>query len=285
MTRCVCAGKQYDPAMRVKPASFHADLAAGRTLVDTDAHVIDRPNGMDGWILNYTAEGAGRINRGERQFSTHVGQFLLFKPLAPHDYGFDGEVRCWRHLWVYFFPRPAWYDWLTWPEVSPGIMSLDLIGHEVLPKAVDLFDELIGVARGPQPRRTALAMSILEQLFLWLDAASPASGHARLDPRVQRVVEHCHAHYADALTIMALAKLVDLSPSRFTHLFSEHMGTSPVAYLEQVRINAAREHLMLTGRSVGDVAAAVGYNDPVWFARCFRRRVGLSPRAFRQRSR
>ena len=80
-------------------------------------------------------------------------------------------------------------------------------------------------------------------------------------------------------------RLIDLSPSRFTHLFSEQLGSSPLAYLEQVRINAAREQLLLTGRPVAEVAASVGYGDPVWFARCFRRRVGLSPRAFRQRGR
>ena len=85
MTRCVSAGKWYDPAMRVKPVSFQVELAAGQTVAVRDEHIIDRPNGMDGWILNYTAEGAGRVNRGARQFSTHVGQFLLFKPLAPHE--------------------------------------------------------------------------------------------------------------------------------------------------------------------------------------------------------
>jgi AraC family transcriptional regulator of arabinose operon len=271
--------------MRVKPVSFQVELAAGRTVVDRDEHVIDRPQGMDGWILNYTAEGVGRINHGGRRFTTGVGQFLLFKPLAPHDYGYEARSRHWVHLWVYFFPRAPWYDWLTWSEASPGILRLDLAGHELLPRAVGLFEELVAVARSHQPRRTALAMSLLEQLLLWLDASSPASGHARLDPRVQRVVEHCHARFAERLTVPALARLAGLSPSRFTHLFSAQLGTSPVAYLEQVRIHAAREQLMLTGRPVAEVAAAVGYGDPVWFARCFRRRVGLSPRAFRQRGR
>jgi len=126
-------------------------------------------------------------------------------------------------------------------------------------------------------------MSLLEQLLLWLDAANPTSSHARLDPRLQRVVEHCHAWLHESFTIAGLAKMADLSPSRFTHLFREQLGASPLAYVERIRIDTAREQLLLTGRPISEVAEAVGYADPVWFARCFKRRVGLSPRAFRQR--
>ena len=268
--------------MRVKPVSSQVELSAGRTVVDNDDHVIYRPSGMDGWILNCTTTGSGRINRGGGRFTTRPGQFLLFKPLVPHDYGTASSRHPWTHLWVYFFPRPAWYDWLTWPEVTPGILSLDLSGHSLLSKVTGIFEELIAVARGPQPRRIALAMSLLEQQLLWLDAASPASGHARLDPRLQRVIEYCHAHLADRLTICALARLSGLSSSRFSHLFRDELGTSPLLYLEQIRISAAREQLLLTGRSIGEIADAVGYADPVWFSRCFRRRVGMSPRAYRQ---
>ncbi len=256
---------------------------AGRTVDVIGSRPVDRPGGMDGWILNYTPEGVGRINRGDGRFTVHPGTFLLFKPLAPHDYSHDPAAGRWVHLWVYFFPRAPWFDWLTWAEVAPGILRLDVLGHALLPRAVAVFEELIQIARGPLPRRTAMAMSLLEQLLLWLDAMNPGSAHARLDPRIRIAVEYCHERLAEPVTIDGLARLAGLSPSRFAHLFKAQMGATPLAYLEQVRIHAAREHLLLTGHPVADIAEAVGFPDAVWFSRCFRRRVGCSPREFRKR--
>jgi len=269
--------------MRPAPVSFNVDFMAGRTVDTLDGRPVDRPGGMDGWILNYTSEGVGRINRGDHAFTVQPGTFLLFKPLAPHDYGYDRAVGRWVHLWVYFFPRAPWYDWLTWTEASPGILRLDAQGHQHLPRAVSAFEELVAVARGALPRRTAMAMSMLEQVLLWIDAMNPGSKLGRLDPRIQSAVDHCHERFADAVTIATLARLAGLSPSRFAHVFKAQLGATPLVYLEQVRIHAAREHLLLTGRPVAEIAEMVGFPDAVWFSRCFRRRVGCSPREFRRR--
>lgn len=271
--------------MRPRPASFKVELAAGRTRTADPDHVNDRPHGMDGWILNYTAQGVGRINRGARRFLVEPGRMLLFKPLAPHDYGCAPECAEWVHLWVYFFPRPAWYDWLTWPEAAPGILALDLAGQALQPRVVDLFEELIRQLHGPQPRRLALATSVLEQVLLWCDAANPLAGHARLDPRIQRAVDLLCERAESGVTIATLARACDLSPSRLSHLFRAQLGTSPLAWLEQHRIALAKERLHLSGRPIAEIAAGVGFADPVWFTRVFRRRVGLSPREFRRAGR
>ncbi len=271
--------------MKPRPVSFRVELAAGRTRTGDLDHVSDRPHGMDGWILNYTVQGVGRINRGERRFCVRPGQLLLFKPLAPHDYGSAVEGDEWVHLWVYFFPRGFWYDWLTWAEASPGILRLDLAGHAVQPRVVELFDEIIRVVQGAQPRRLALATSLLEQLLLWCDAANPLAGHVRLDPRIQRVVDLLCERVGERITIAMLARACGLSPSRLSHLFHAQLGSSPLAWLEQHRIALAKEQLLLSGRPIAEVAEGVGFSDSGWFTRVFRRRVGMSPRAFRRAGR
>lgn len=271
--------------MRPRPVSFRVELAAGRTCTDQADHVHDRPHGMDGWILNYTVEGRGRINRGDRRFHVGPGELLLFKPLAPHDYGRAAGCETWTHLWVYFFPRPSWYDWLTWPEAAPGILRLDLAGHALRPRVAELFEELIRLVHGAQPRRLALATSVLEQLLLWCDAANPLAGHVRLDPRIQRAVDLLCERVGGRVTIAQLARACGLSPSRLSHLFRAQLGTSPLAWLEQHRIALAKEQLLLSGRPIAEVAQGVGFADGGWFTRVFRRRVGVSPRAFRRSGR
>lgn len=261
--------------------SFHLDLSAGCT-IDTPERWsdVDRPTGMDGWILNLTTAGHGRVGHGERCFAVEPGRLLLFKPAVAHDYGPARPGLAWTHLWVYFFPRSHWFDWLAWPEPEPGILSIDLAAHELLPRIRGLFEELAATARGPWPKRTALAMSQLEQLLLWCDQANPDQRGA-LDPRIQAVIDHLGTRLHERWAIGDLARIAELSESRLAHLFREQTGVTPLQFLEQQRIARARELLLVTGRSVADIAEEVGMSDATWFARVFRRHVGASPREYR----
>jgi AraC family transcriptional regulator of arabinose operon len=262
--------------------SFGRELVAGRTDIRAEGHrpLIYREHGMDGWVLNLTVEGRGRVGRGAGLFRCHPGELLLFRPSVMHDYGADDGER-WSHLWVYFFPRPQWLEWLTWPEAAPGIPRLDARGNALLPRIRALFEELIATANGPRRRSTALAMSLLEQLLLWCDELNPSAGEERLDPRIQAAVARLGAHPERRHRLDELARACGLSASRLSHLFRTQLGTTPMRWLEERRIHRARELLLMTGGRIGDIAAEVGFPDTVWFTRCFRRQVGVSPRQFR----
>lgn len=259
--------------------TFPADLHAGIT--DTaDPNHVQRPGGMDAWILNLTVAGSGRVGRGNGMFRTDSGRMLLWPPAVPQDYGAAGGR--WTHLWVYFTPRPAWLELLAWHDAGGGVLTLDLAGHALRPRIESLFRELIDTARGRLPRRIALALAQLEALLLWCDAANPEAGTARLDPRVHAALDHASARLDRRLAVAALARVAGLSPSRFAHLFRAQLGVTPLAHLERLRIDRARELLLMTGRSVADIGEACGFPDPTWFARVFRRHAGMTPRAYRQ---
>jgi AraC family transcriptional regulator of arabinose operon len=271
--------------MRADVVSFRVSLRSGITvIVPPQAYgSIYREHGMDGWILNATSAGVGRINSGAGRFHVHPGELLLFKPLARHDYGAEERLGRWTHLWVYFFPRPDWFELLTWPEAAPGILRLDLRGSEHRARIFALFEELIAWSRSPLARRDQLAMSALEQLLLWCDAANPLAGHNRLDPRLQRVLDHLGRHAGDPVRIAELARIAGLSPSRLSHLFRGQVGTTPMQWLESHRIERARELLLMSGRPIAEVGAEAGMPNPVWFSRLFRRHAGMTPSAFRRR--
>ncbi len=270
--------------MKPQLVSFHKELVAGRTeIVESDDRAVFREHGMDGWILNYTVDGRGRINRGERRFTAEPGHLLLFKPGVAHDYHSDPLTKRWTHLWVYFFPRASWFEWLAWPEASPGILRLDLARSEQRARIVALFQEVERLSHAPLKRRVALAMSALEQLLLWCDAANPDSAQASMDPRIQRALDHLCANLEQPMRLDALARVCDMSPSRLSHLFRAQVGMTPMGYLEQQRVSQARELLLMTGRPIAEVSAAVGFQNPIWFTRVFRRHAGDTPRGYRKR--
>ena len=62
---------------------------------------------------------------------------------------------------------------------------------------------------------------------------------------------------------------------------AEIMGVSPQQYLIDLRLRNARDLLISTDLSISEVARSVGYDDPLYFSRLYRKHYGLSPRESR----
>ena len=84
------------------------------------------------------------------------------------------------------------------------------------------------------------------------------------------------------LTLHDVASHVALSNNHFCTVFSQEMGVTFTEYLTSVRIARAKELLSATQMRTGDVAYAVGYNDPHYFSYLFKKNTGLSPRDYRK---
>jgi AraC family transcriptional regulator, arabinose operon regulatory protein len=102
-----------------------------------------------------------------------------------------------------------------------------------------------------------------------------------IDPRITWAVQHMQRHLDEPIRIEALAASVNLSPSRFRHLFQAEVGIGPLQYLRGLRLRRARLLIERTFLSVKEVMALVGYNDPSHFSRDFRRLHQVSPAKLR----
>jgi transcriptional regulator GlxA family with amidase domain len=98
-----------------------------------------------------------------------------------------------------------------------------------------------------------------------------------MDPRVARAAREIEIRLAEPLTVAALAAPLNLSSSRFAHLFKAEFGVSPMRYLHTQRMLRARVLLERTFLSVKEVMVQVGCSDPSHFARDFRRFHGMAP--------
>ena len=89
-------------------------------------------------------------------------------------------------------------------------------------------------------------------------------------------------HLGDDLGVEALAEHARMSPRTFARIFRRETGTTPAAYVEDVRLETARRLLETTDLTVAAVAARVGMKHVETLHRAFRRRVGTTPDRYRQ---
>ncbi|MFC0211044.1 helix-turn-helix domain-containing protein [Paenibacillus chartarius] len=110
-------------------------------------------------------------------------------------------------------------------------------------------------------------------------AAEP-TGHAA--GAVERAKAWIAEHYREELSMEQAAEYVSLSPFYFSKLFKQHVGETFIDYVTRLRINRAKE--LIAGDpelSLKEICFEVGYHDPNYFSRVFKKVTGMSPTDFR----
>ncbi len=99
--------------------------------------------------------------------------------------------------------------------------------------------------------------------------------------RVQRIKEYILKNYPEQISLTSIASSFGFSLSYLTKIFSKCTGSTPVKYIRDCRINAAKQLLRNPEIPVNIVSKQVGYSDPFHFSKAFKQIVGISPSEYR----
>ena len=91
-------------------------------------------------------------------------------------------------------------------------------------------------------------------------------------------------NYDKDISLDDVSRHLNLSPYYFSKLFKSETGTTFVEYLTNLRMERAQELLKDESLSIKEICAAVGYADPNYFSRTFKKNVGVTPTVYREGS-
>lgn len=104
----------------------------------------------------------------------------------------------------------------------------------------------------------------------------------KVDPRIQVVMDYVVLHPAEKYTPQNMADMAELSKQRFSCLFKEQVGKSPMAYIKELKLTTAARKLLVCNETVSEIAYDVGYEDPNYFIREFKSAFGYTPNQYRK---
>ena len=97
-----------------------------------------------------------------------------------------------------------------------------------------------------------------------------------------RLLLELNSKYANKWSVASMADYCKLSQSSFSHMFKDRMGMSPMHYLNYQRIEKAKDFLLSNSMTITNISRLVGFDDPLYFSRVFKKYTGASPQAYYQ---
>lgn len=239
-----------------------------------------RPRGRVDWQIIYIAAGKGHFILDGKEVIVPAGSMVLFQPKQVQDYFYLGKDK--TQVWFVHFTGREVRNILRHYEIpTDGYILHTGISREYEDLFRRMRDELVRCSWGYEEMLTYLFRELLMTMHRRMTENAPrVSGF--IQDEIDRARAFFDEHYNEEISIEQYAVSRNMSTSWFNRSFRSAVGTSPMQYILDVRIRNAQTLLETTDYSVGNIAALVGYENPMYFSRLFRKAKGLSPSKYRK---
>ncbi|MGG5319053.1 helix-turn-helix domain-containing protein [Enterococcus sp. AZ072] len=234
------------------------------------------------FVLHVVLEGKGTYHVKDQKFQLRKGDLFLIRPGLTTFYRADAE-------------EPWLYGWLAFSgETTEEIIRHSAFGEEGFTmissnthQYVEIIKDCLTFSQDSLLNEIALNEKTYHFLGDLLKDGGKinASAEELSSPLALATVEYIQQHYAEKITVEAIAKYLAVNRSHLSRVFSKQMDMGIKEYLNGVRTNRAAFMLAYTQESVEEIAVQVGFNSLIVFSRTFKKSTGETPTEYRKRMR
>lgn len=242
-----------------------------------------RPRGRLDFQLIYVAAGKAHFHfekDGKDDRVIHAGHMILYRPKEPQKYEYYAEDQT-EVYWVHF----------TGSDVTNILRSYGLTDDKQVfycgsgPEYQNLFRAMISELQMCRESYPEMLEMYLRQIFIRLqryfkNCIRTDNSHAA--EAIDMAVSYFSEHYSEAINIEEYAEELHVSTSWFIRNFKLYTGSTPMQYILQKRICNAEALLQNTQYNINEISQIIGYDNPLYFSRVFKKIKGISPSEYRK---
>lgn len=245
-----------------------AVVSAGRIVCGRNDQMTIRKKGREDWSLFYCE--TGRVFFDDK--TLEAGRIWIYPPEIPQKYVmYCGDKTVYRYLHF------------TGSDVGHIFSSLGiepLIPTEVRGGIILNALDNIQICMSDESPLSRLKAEY-HTLFLISQIAKSRKQNSGFG-MMKRITDNMEHSFAAEYDAAAYAAMLNMSVSRFNHLFKESMGQPPYAYYLNLRMDNAASLLEDTDMKIKDIARQCGFEDPLYFTQVFKRMRGMTPSEYRR---
>jgi len=243
-------------------------------------HFCERPAGTAEHILIFCAAGEGWYTVDGVTHSLYANETLFIPRGVPHAYGASQDAP-WSIHWAHFRGNDGRFYLSQVPEGHKLLLERacrDRV-EQLFERCHNLLHDGFLVSR--LVHVTQIMHHLLGELFYNNPAFSPAQRTNRFHS-IEPALSYLRQNTDKQVPLAQMAEQSGLSIPHFSRLFKQQTGYSPKDYFIHLKVQRAISLLLLSKMTIREVAIMVGYDDPYYFSRLFKKVVGVSPNALRQ---
>ena len=240
-----------------------------------------RPKGRLDFQILYIASGKAHFYFEDKGIDTVVpaGHMVVYRPKEPQKYEYFGDEQT-EVYWVHFTGKDVKHILR-----SSGISDdMRVINTGTSLEYTRLFKQMILELQRRQPDYQEMLALLLRQLLITIHrqlASDRRSRNVDLDTEMEAAIQYFNDNYNTEINIEAYAASRGMSVSWFIRSFRQYANTTPMQYIVSIRIANAQILLETTNYNVTEIGRIVGYDNPLYFSRIFKKQKGASPSEYR----
>ncbi len=256
--------------------------AAGYYRVHTSPIIdTERPNGRGDYQLLYIAAGKGHFYFDGKEQIVSKGNMLLFRPGETQIYYLYASDKP-ETYWVHFtgYEVEALLDYYQMPKGENVFFT------GISPDYQWLFRQMIQELQLRRANYEDMLSMNLRHIFLIINRYLKEGNQvgSEMLNEIERATHYFNEHYNQPIVIEKYAKEHLMTPCWFIQNFKQITKFTPMQYIVSLRITNAMNLLDNTDYNITQTAAAVGYDNSLYFSRLFRKHTGMSPTEYRKRN-
>lgn len=242
-------------------------------------HYTYRKKGLPENFLFYCVDGAGWYKIGDKRSEVGPNQFFILPQNVEHVYA-STDDNPWTIYWIHFGGDSlAKFNELHAVQKHFKPFYIKSSG-EILTMFSRMYKAL---ELGYSTDNLIFANMCLPHflsLFIYNSKHTTVSPTDKLDV-VDSAILYMQEHINENISLQDLSSHYNYSASRFSSLFKQKTGYAPIDYFIQMKMQKASQQLDFSSSSVKDIALSMGFDDPYYFSKRFRKIIGLSPKQYR----
>lgn len=238
-----------------------------------------RPRGRLDYQILYVASGKAHFYFHGVEEIVSAGNMVLYRPKEEQRYYYYGEDQT-EVYWVHFTGNNV-KNILRRHGIADDVHVIHT-GTSLEYK--QLFLSMIQELKLCREDYEELLVHYLYELLIMihrLTLKKPRSQSMVLSNEMNTAVQYFHANYNKKINIEEYAIAHNMSVSWFIRSFKEYTTVTPAQYILSLRISNARTLLETTSYNISEISDIIGYENPLYFSRIFKKQCGMSPSEFR----
>ncbi len=232
----------------------------------------------DDYLLMYCVDGAGELEADGFKDEIGAGDFILLPPGVSHHYAARKDSP-WSLFWCHFRGEQAnaFYQHIGFSAGQPVIKNL----NDIL--LINSFRSLMSIASSGYGLTVFLhAANQLRQIMTLAERLRRRSMRRQQVDSIDEVRRYMRENLHRRVTLDELARVGRVSKFHFNRKYKELTGYAPLQHFIHLKVEQACLLLDSSSLNISEIAFRLGYDDPLYFSRVFRKVTGLAPSQYRR---